>query len=73
MLFRFPSNPARRHKWYDFIIANGLKLDNITRHSVVCSCHFPKSVFFMCRKARHLDKNAVPIISVSRVVNVSFK
>lgn len=72
MLFRFPTNQTIRDKWYDFVIENGLKIDNINNNSILCSSHFDESLFFVHKNTRHQCKNAVPNIIISRVINVSF-
>lgn len=72
MLFRFPTNPMVREKWNDFVTENCLKVNDINKHSLLCSSHFDASLFFQHKNGRRLTKNAVSNIKICRVVKVSF-
>ncbi|KAE9536168.1 hypothetical protein AGLY_007391 [Aphis glycines] len=67
---KFLTNQTIRDKWYDFVIENGLKIDNINNNSILCSSHFDESLFLVHKNTRHLCKNAVPNIIISRAKNV---
>lgn len=70
-MFRFPTDQKVREKWLNFVIRNGLTVDNINKHSLLCSNHFDASLIIVHKNTRRLSKNAVPHIKISRVKHVS--
>ncbi|KAF0723555.1 THAP domain-containing protein 1-like, partial [Aphis craccivora] len=64
---RFPSKSFILQKWHAFIIGNNLKLENIKKNSLICSCHFIPESFIVYNKHRMLQTHAVPTIVIKRV------
>lgn len=58
-------------KLNDFLVANNLSSNSLTKNSLICSCHFDSSNFISYKSRRLLNNNAVPCLTIARVKNVS--
>lgn len=69
---RISHDENTQKKWTEFFVENNININDINKHSLICSAHFEAKYIQQYKKSRQLTRYAIPTIIVSRVFSVSY-